>query len=169
MDRVATLVNAIRAERGTERVLLLDGGDALQGSYTALKSQGGDMVAVMQALGIEATTGHWEFTLGAERVSELFGGLDQPGSSGIPFLAGNVRDTEFEEPVFHATRLFEKGGVSVAVIGQAFPYTPIANPRWMIPAVVVRHPGGQPARAPSLRRGGRRRGGGAAARTTVSM
>jgi S-sulfosulfanyl-L-cysteine sulfohydrolase len=133
MDRVATILNAIRAERGAERVLLLDGGDTLQGSYTALKSKGGDMIAVMQALGIEATTGHWEFTLGAERVSELFGGLYQTGSSGMPFLAGNVRDTEFEEPVFHSTRLFEKGGVSVAVIGQAFPYTPIANPRWMIP------------------------------------
>jgi S-sulfosulfanyl-L-cysteine sulfohydrolase len=133
MDRVATIINAIRAERGAERVLLLDGGDTLQGSYTALQSRGGDMIAVMQALGIEATTGHWEFTLGAERVTDLFGGLDQQGSSGIPFLAGNVRDTEFEEPVFHSMRAFEKGGVNVAVIGQAFPYTPIANPRWMIP------------------------------------
>ena len=100
MDRMATIVNAIRAERGTERVLLLDGGDALQGSYTALNSKGADMIAVMQALGIEATTGHWEFTLGAERVAELFGTRDQAGSSGIPFLAGNVRDTDFEEPVF---------------------------------------------------------------------
>ena len=114
-------------------MLLLDGGDTLQGSYTALESKGSDMIAVMQALGIEATTGHWEFTLGAHRVAELFGTHDQAGSSGIPFLAGNVRDTEFEEPVFHSTRFFEKGGVSVAVIGQAFPYTPIANPRWMIP------------------------------------
>lgn len=133
MDRIATIVGAIRAERGPERVLLLDGGDALQGSFTALHSRGADMIAVMQALGIEATTGHWEFTLGAQRVAELFGTLEQVGSSGIPFLAGNVRDTEFEEPVFHSTRLFEKGGVSVAVIGQAFPYTPIANPRWMMP------------------------------------
>ena len=87
----------------------------------------------MQALGVEATTGHWEFTLGAERVTELFGGVDKPGSSGLTFLAGNVRDTDFEEPVFPSTRLFEKGGVAVAVIGQAFPYTPIANPRWMMP------------------------------------
>jgi sulfur-oxidizing protein SoxB len=134
MDRVATLVNAIRDERGANRVLLLDGGDMLQGSYTALNSRGADMIAVMQTLGIEATTGHWEFTLGAQRVAELFGTRQLAGSSGIPFLAGNVRDTDFEEPVFHGTRMFEKGGISVAVIGQAFPYTPIANPRWLIPA-----------------------------------
>jgi S-sulfosulfanyl-L-cysteine sulfohydrolase len=134
MDRLATLVAAIRAERGADRVLLLDGGDALQGSYTALTSRGADMVEVMQALGVDATTGHWEFTLGAERVTELFGGIGKAGSSGLSFLAGNVRDTDFEEPVFPAMRLFEKGGVAVAVIGQAFPYTPIANPRWMMPS-----------------------------------
>jgi sulfur-oxidizing protein SoxB len=133
MDRVATLVRAIRAERGAERVLLLDGGDTLHGSYTALATRGDDMVSVMQALGVEATTGHWEFTLGSDRVAELFGGVDHIGASGIPFLAGNIRDTDFEEPVFPSTRLFEKGGVAVAVIGQAFPYTPIANPRWMMP------------------------------------
>jgi sulfur-oxidizing protein SoxB len=133
-DRLATVVNAIRAERGKERVLLLDGGDALQGSYTALASKGADMVAAMQALGVDATTGHWEFTLGADRIVELFGTRDQAGASGIPFLAGNVREIDFEDRVFHATRMFERGGVLVAVIGQAFPYTPIANPRWMIPA-----------------------------------
>jgi S-sulfosulfanyl-L-cysteine sulfohydrolase len=133
MDRVATVVAAIRAERGPERVLLLDGGDTLQGSYTALDSKGADMVSVMRALGVDATTGHWEFTLGADRVAELFGGLDRPGSSGIPFLAGNIRDTDFDEPVFPSTRLLERGGVHVAVIGQAFPYAPIAHPRRMMP------------------------------------
>ena len=133
MDRVAALVAEIRAERGEERVLLLDGGDALQGSYTALESRGGDMVAALNALGVEALTGHWEFTLGAGRVTELFGDIDQLGSSGLSFLAGNVRDNEFAEPVFHPFRMFEKGGVAVAVIGQAFPYVPIANPRWLVP------------------------------------
>jgi sulfur-oxidizing protein SoxB len=133
-DRIATLVRAIRAERGTERVLLLDGGDALQGSFTALQSKGADMISAMQALGVDATTGHWEFTLGWERVAELFGGMDRTGSSGIPFLAGNIRDNDFGDPVFPSTRFIEKGGVSIAVIGQAFPYTPIANPRWMFPA-----------------------------------
>jgi sulfur-oxidizing protein SoxB len=133
MDRMATLVNAIRAERGAERVLLLDGGDALQGSFTALATKGGDMVSVLEALGVEATTGHWEFTLGAGRIAELFGDVDRPGSSSLAFLAGNVRDADFAEPIFNSTRLFERGGVTVAVIGQAFPYTAIANPRWMIP------------------------------------
>ena len=133
MDRMATVIKAVRAERGPERVLLLDGGDTLQGSYTALQSKGGDMAAVMRQLGVEATTGHWEFTLGADRVSELFGGIGQTGSAGVTFLAGNVRDTDFGDPIFEGMRMFEKGGVSVAVIGQAFPYTPIANPRWMMP------------------------------------
>jgi len=133
LDRMATLIKAIRAERGAERVLLLDGGDALQGSFTALATRGSDMVNVLEALGVEATTGHWEFTLGADRVVELFGELDRPGASSLIFLAGNVRDAEFAEPVFNSTHLFERGGIAVAVIGQAFPYTPIANPHWMIP------------------------------------
>ncbi len=133
MDRMATLVKAIRDQRGAGRVLLLDGGDLLQGSYTALATKGADMVAVAEALGVEATTGHWEFTLGADRISELYGGYDKKGSARMAFLAGNVVDTDFEEAVFASTKMFEKGGVTIAVIGQAFPYTPIANPRWMMP------------------------------------
>jgi sulfur-oxidizing protein SoxB len=133
MDRMATLVKAIRAERGEGNVLLLDGGDTLHGSYTALKSKGADMVSVMNELGIEATTGHWEFTLGANRITELFGEKNRTGKANIAFLAGNIRDNDFDEPVFNSTKMFEKGGVKIAVIGQAFPFTPIANPRWMMP------------------------------------
>ena len=126
IDRLATLVKAIRAER-PGRTLLLDGGDTWQGSYTSLKSRGADMVAVMNALGVEAMTAHWEFTYGTERVEELIEDLD------FPFLAGNVRDMEWEEGVFDAATTFERGGVKIAVIGQAFPYTPVANPRYLIP------------------------------------
>ncbi len=133
MDRMATLVNAIRVERGAEKVLLLDGGDTLQGSFTALRSKGADMASVIEKLGVEATTGHWEFTLGADRIVELFGNRERSGSCKVPFLAGNIVENDFEEPVFHAMRNFEKGGVKIAVIGQAFPYTPIANPSWMFP------------------------------------
>jgi S-sulfosulfanyl-L-cysteine sulfohydrolase len=126
MDRMATLVKAIRAERPTN-TLLLDGGDTWQGSYTSLKTRGADMVRVMNAMGVDAMTGHWEFTYGAERVEELVGTLD------FPFLAGNVKDKTWDEDIFEHTKMFERGGVKIAVIGQAFPYTPIANPRYMMP------------------------------------
>ncbi len=126
LDRLATLVKAIRAER-PGKTLLLDGGDTWQGSYGALETAGADMVAVMNALGVEAMTAHWEFTYGQARVEALVGRLE------FPFLDGNVRDTEWEEPVFDATASFERGGVKLAVIGQAYPYTPVSNPRYKIP------------------------------------
>jgi sulfur-oxidizing protein SoxB len=126
MDRMATLVKSIRAER-PNNTLLLDGGDTWQGSYTALKTNGQDMVDVMNGLGVEAMTGHWEFTYGTERVKKLIKNLN------FPFLAGNIIDTEWEESVFPSTQFFERGGIKIAVIGQAFPYTPVANPRHMIP------------------------------------
>jgi len=126
LAHMATLVNAIRAER-PNRTLLIDNGDTWQGSYTSLQTRGADMVRAMNALGVDAMTAHWEFTYGAERVKELIGQLK------FPFLAGNVRDTEWEEPVFESTAWFERGGVKIAVIGQAFPYTPVANPRHLIP------------------------------------
>ena len=126
LDHTSTLIKAIRSERGDDKVLLLDGGDTWQGSYTSLKTQGEDMVKVMKALGTEAMVGHWEFTFGQQRLKELIDKLE------YPFLGGNVFDTEWDEPVFESTAFFEKGGVSVAVIGQHFPYTPIANPNYMV-------------------------------------
>jgi sulfur-oxidizing protein SoxB len=126
VDRMATLIKAIRAER-PDNTLVLDGGDTWQGSYTSLKTGGEDMVNVQNALGLDAMTAHWEFTYGVDRVGELKDKLD------FPFLCSNVRDTEWQEDVFDAISYFERGGVKVAVIGQAFPYTPIANPRYLIP------------------------------------
>jgi sulfur-oxidizing protein SoxB len=126
LDRTATLIKAIRAERGDDNVLLLDGGDTWQGSYTSLKTQGADMVSAMKRLKPDAMVGHWEFTFGKDRVEELIEEM------GYPFLGGNVIDTEWDEQVFESTAFFERGGVNVAVIGQHFPYTPIANPRHMV-------------------------------------
>ena len=126
LDRIATVVKAIRAERG-DRVAFLDGGDTWQNSYTSLVTKGQDMVDTMALLKPDAMVGHWEFTLGEERVKEIVEGL------GFPFLGQNIRDTEWNEPAFEAMTTIERGGVRIAVIGQAFPYTPIANPRWMMP------------------------------------
>ena len=126
LDRMATAVEAIRAER-PGKTLLLDGGDTWQGDYVSLKTRGGSMVEAMNALGVDAMTAHWEFTYGADRVQEI-----TEGSLEFPFLAGNVRDTEWNEGVFESTHYFERGGVNIAVIGQAFPFTPIANPRHLI-------------------------------------
>ncbi|MFC4671637.1 thiosulfohydrolase SoxB [Seohaeicola nanhaiensis] len=127
LDRTATLVKAIRAERGEDKVLFLDGGDTWQGSYTSLKTNGQDMVDCMALLKPDAMTAHWEFTFGTERLKEIIEGM------GYPMLAQNVFDVEWDEPAFEAMKMFEKGGVKVAVIGQAMPYTPIANPKWMFP------------------------------------
>ena len=127
MDRIATIVKQVRAERGADRTLLLDGGDTWQGSWSSLKPRGGDMVEVMSALGVDAMTAHWEFTYGTDRVKELVDKLP------FAFLAQNVRDQEWQEKVFTSRKTFEKGGAKIAVIGQAFPRTPVSNPRWMIP------------------------------------
>ncbi|MEC9472902.1 MAG: thiosulfohydrolase SoxB [Pseudomonadota bacterium] len=127
MDRVATVIKRIRAERGADNVLLLDGGDTWQGSYTSNVTQGEDMITVMNSLEPDAMTGHWEFTYGTDRVQEVIDSLP------FAFLGSNIYDNEWDEPAFEAWKMFERGGSKVAVIGQAFPYTPIANPRWMIP------------------------------------
>ena len=126
LDRIATVIKSIRAER-PDKCLLLDGGDTWTNSWTSYKTAGQDMVDAMAVLKPDAMTGHWEFTLGEARVKEIVEKL------GFPFLAQNVKDKEFEDPVFPAQKIFERGGVKIAVIGQALPFTPIANPRWMIP------------------------------------
>ncbi len=126
LDRAATVIKAIRAERG-DKVALLDGGDTWQGSWASLKTRGQDMIDCMALLKPDAMTAHWEFTYGADRVKQAVESL------GFPFLGLNVRDTEWNEAVFEPSTTIERGGVKIAVLGQAFPYTPVANPRWMIP------------------------------------
>ena len=126
IDRLASLVKAIRAER-PDNTLLPRRRRHLAGLLHLAAATGADMVEVMNALGVDAMTAHWEFTYGTDRVQELVEEL------AFPFLAGNVRDTEWEEQVFDADASFERGGVKIAVIGQAFPYTPVANPRYKIP------------------------------------
>ena len=125
---MATLIKQLKASR--PNALLLDGGDTWQGSATALWSNGQDMVDASLALGVEVMTGHWEFTLGAKRVQEI---IEKDFKSKVDFLANNVKTTDFEDLVFKPYTMREMNGVPVAIIGQAFPYTPIANPRYMTP------------------------------------
>jgi sulfur-oxidizing protein SoxB len=127
LDRVATVIKAIRADRPD--AILLDGGDTWHGSYTCHHSRGQDMVNVMNALKTEAMTFHWEFTLGSDRVHEIIDTLP------FPALGQNIFDAEWDEPAdyFKPYTFFERGGSKIAVIGQAFPYMPIANPGWMFP------------------------------------
>jgi len=127
LDRAATVIKAVRTERGNDKVLLLDGGDTWQGSYGSYQTRGQDMVDCFKLLKPDAMTGHWEFSYGEARVKELVASL------GAPFLALNMRDNEWQDPVFEAYKMFEKGGVKVAVLGQAFPFTSASLPRWMIP------------------------------------
>ena len=125
---LATLVRKLRSSR--PGALLLDGGDTWQGSATALWTKGQDMVDAGKLLGVDVMTGHWEFTLGADRVKEI---VDRDFKGRIDFLAQNVKTADFGDAVFPPYVIKEIGGVPVAIVGQAFPYTPIANPRYFVP------------------------------------
>jgi sulfur-oxidizing protein SoxB len=125
---LATLVKQVRASR--PQALLLDGGDTWQGSATALWTNGQDMVDACKLLGVDMMTSHWEFTLGAKRVQEI---VEKDFKGKTAFLAQNIKTADFGDPVFEPYAMREMNGVQVAVIGQAFPYTPIANPRYFVP------------------------------------
>jgi sulfur-oxidizing protein SoxB len=125
---IATLVKRLRAER--PQSLLLDGGDTWQGSATSLWTRGQDMIDASKALGVDVMTGHWEFTYGAARVKEV---VEKDFAGRIAFIAQNVRTADFGDPVFPPYVIKSINGVSVGIVGQAFPYTPIANPRYFVP------------------------------------
>lgn len=125
---LATLVKRMKASR--PGALLLDGGDTWQGSGLSLWTKGQDMVDACKLLGVDVMTGHWEFTYGAERVKQI---VDGDFAGKIDFVAQNVKTTDFGDPVFPPFVIKPINGVPVAIIGQAFPYTPIANPRYFTP------------------------------------
>ena len=125
---MATLVKQIKA--GRPHALLLDGGDTWQGSATSLWTNAQDMVDACKLLGVNIMTPHWEFTFGAKRVKEI---IEKDFKGHIEFLAHNIKTTDFEDLVFQPYTIKEQNGVKIAVIGQAFPYTPISNPRHFVP------------------------------------
>jgi len=125
---LATLVKQMKVSRPGS--LLLDGGDTWQGSGTALWTNGQDMADAALALGVDIMTAHWEMTLGEERVMEI---VNKDFKGKIEFLAQNIKTSDFGDPVFPSYTIRKMNGIPVAIIGQAFPYTPIANPGYMIP------------------------------------
>jgi sulfur-oxidizing protein SoxB len=131
---LATLVGRVRAERPGQ-TLLLDGGDALQGSATTLWTRGEDMVRAMNQLGVEVFTPHWEFTLGIDRVRELFGDRDRRGLFRGDFVCHNAKELNWDEPIFQPYAIKELGGVRVGIIGQAFPYVPVSHPQRFVPGL----------------------------------
>ena len=125
---LATLVKGLKGSR--PGALLLDGGDTWQGSATSLWTKGQDMIDAQKLLGVDIMTGHWEFTYGQERVKQV---VENDFKGRIEFLAQNVNTADFGDPVFKPYVIREMNGVQVGIIGQAFPYTPIANPRYFVP------------------------------------
>jgi sulfur-oxidizing protein SoxB len=124
---LATLVKRLKASR--PGALLLDGGDTWQGSATSLWTNAQDMVDACKALTVDVMTGHWEFTYGMKRVQEI---VERDFKGHIDFVAQNIKTADFGDPVFAPYVMREMNGVKAAIVGQAFPYTPIANPRYMV-------------------------------------
>ena len=136
---MATLIKKIRAERGAQNCLLLDGGDTWQGSATSLWTRGMDMVGASNLLGVDLMTGHWEFTYLEKEI------LQNLKTFKGEFLAQNIKVKD--EAIFDGAAVYDENtnhafkpytiktinGVKVAIIGQSFPYTPIANPSRFIP------------------------------------
>ena len=125
---MATLIKQMKASR--PGALVLDGGDTWQGSGTALWTNGQDMVDAALLLGVDVMTAHWEMTLGEKRVMEIVNG-DFKGK--VSFVAQNIKTADFGDSVFNPYVMKVQNGIQVAIIGQAFPYTPIANPRYFTP------------------------------------
>jgi S-sulfosulfanyl-L-cysteine sulfohydrolase len=137
--QIKTVVDYLRDSFGKDKTLMLDGGDTWQGSATSLYTRGRDMVGAMNLLGVDVAVGHWEFTYKAEEVLENVKALN------AEFLAQNifVKETSmmngieaFDEDTGHAFKPYtikKMGNARVAIIGQAFPYTTIANPQRFIP------------------------------------
>ncbi len=131
LDRLATVVKSVRAERGQDRVLLLDGGDTFHGTLGSYRTKGQDVVDCFKLLKPDAGTAHWEFTYGEARAKELAAGL------GYPLLALNVRDSKEKDKekkhVFAPYKIFEKGGIRIAVLGHSYPHTALVHPPSVLP------------------------------------
>lgn len=132
---LASLIKQLKQASAHGNILLLDGGDTWQGSATSLWTQGKDMVAACNLLGVDVMTGHWEFTYGSSQVQKNVAAFKGD------FVAQNILLSEESQFVSEATTdqvfkpyvIKEFNDSRIAIIGQAYPYTPIANPKRFFP------------------------------------
>ncbi len=126
----AHLATLIAKERAALPSLLLDAGDAWYGSAIALLTEGKALVEVMNALGYDAMTMHWEFNLGKKAL------LQRIGEAKFAVLAQNLIDTDFGDRILTPSIVKEMGGIKVGIVGQAYPFSLLttesrdANPGW---------------------------------------
>ena len=137
--QLKTLIERLRAEAPGGRALALDGGDLWQGTALADATRGAVMVEAANRLGIDAMTGHWEFTYGEATLRQNLARFNGE------FLAQNVFLTEeaaFNDApafdpasgrVFKPALVKQVGDHRIGIIGQAFPYVPVAHPKRFVP------------------------------------
>ncbi len=125
---IKTVVDAVRKERGEDKVLFLDSGDTWQGTAIGLKTKGEAIVKAQNLLGIDMMVGHWEFTYGKEQVLKLAGDKDNKGMLNAEFISQNISDEEWNELIYKPYSIRNQNGVKIGFLGQSFPYTKTANP-----------------------------------------
>ena len=110
--RIATILEEVRdAQPG--RVLSFDCGDTIHGTYPAVQSKGEAFIPILNALGFDAMTAHWEFAYGPEQFRKVARGLN------YPVLAENCYDDASGDLVFLPYTVCETEGLQVGVIGIA--------------------------------------------------
>lgn len=127
-SHIKTVVDAVRKERGEDKVLFLDSGDTWQGTAIGLKTKGEAIVKAQNLLGVDMMVGHWEFTYGKEQVLKLAGDKDNKGMLNAEFISQNISDEEWNELIYKPYSIRNQNGVKIGFLGQSFPYTKTANP-----------------------------------------
>jgi 2',3'-cyclic-nucleotide 2'-phosphodiesterase (5'-nucleotidase family) len=113
-SRIAGLFDQVRAER-PGAVIALDNGDTFHGTHVAVASKGLALVPITNALGFDAMTVHWEFAYGPSGAKRIAEALD------YPILAANVHHKADDALFFPATRIVERDGLKIGIVGLACP------------------------------------------------
>lgn len=102
-----------------KEVLLLDAGDHVQGSAFGGIDEGKSVVSIMNEVGYDAVTmGNHEFDYGQVQGFNLMQNI-----ATYPYLSCNFYNVADGSTVFDSYKVFEKGGLKVAVVGISTPET----------------------------------------------